>query len=203
MAPSPLAILALISVAVVCAASPTTHITHERRDIHSHRHWEKRNRLEPRDIIPVRIGVSQRNLDRGYDLLLDVSDPDSANYGKHWTAEQITEMFSPSRESIESIREWLTGSGISEDRIAHSLGYEWIHFNATVQEAEELFQTEYHSYQFGLETRSTVGCDEYVLLLPSIMEKWRGLTTATDIKYPAILRDILILSILASPSLGI
>ncbi|KAL6807472.1 subtilisin-like protein [Trichoderma sp. SZMC 28013] len=161
MAPSPLAILALISVAVVCAASPTTHITHERRDIHSHRHWEKRNRLEPRDIIPVRIGVSQRNLDRGYDLLLDVSDPDSANYGKHWTAEQITEMFSPSRESIESIREWLTGSGISEDRIAHSLGYEWIHFNATVQEAEELFQTEYHSYQFGLETRSTVGCDEY------------------------------------------
>ncbi|KAK4075354.1 uncharacterized protein Triagg1_4475 [Trichoderma aggressivum f. europaeum] len=45
--------------------------------------------------------------------------------------------------------------------IAHSLGYEWIHFNATVREAEELFQTEYHAYTFGLETRSTVGCDEY------------------------------------------
>ncbi|KAL6830911.1 Pro-kumamolisin, activation domain-containing protein [Trichoderma sp. SZMC 28015] len=143
---SPFATLALISVAVVYAASPTTLVTHERRDIHSHSHWEKRNRLEPHDITPVRIGVSQRNLDRGYDLLLDVSDPDFVNYGKYWTAVQITEMFSPSRESIESIKEWHTGSGISEDRIAHSLGYEWIHFNATVREAEELFQTQYHAY---------------------------------------------------------
>lgn len=177
MTSSPFATLALISVAVVYAASPTTHVTHERRDIHSHSHREKRNSLEPHDIIPVRIGVSQCNLDRGYDLLLDVSDPDFVKYGKHWTAEQVAKMFSPSHESIELIREWLTGSGISEDRIVHSLGYEWIHFNATVQEAEELFQTEYHAYQFGLETRSTVGCDEYVLLLPRIMgKKQRGLT---------------------------
>lgn len=171
---SPFATLGLISVAVV-SASPTTHVTHERRDIRSHHHWEKRDRLEPHDVIPVRIGVSKRNLDRGYDLLLDVSDPDSVNYGKHWTAEQITEMFSPSRESIESIREWLTGSGISEDRIAHSLGYDWIHFNATVQEAEQLLQTQYHAYQFGLETRSTVGCDEYLLLLPPSVKKLKGL----------------------------
>ena len=79
------------------------------------------------------------------------------------TGEQIVEQFSPTKESIGAIRGWLMGSGISENRIIHSMGYEWIHFNATVQEAEELFQTEYHLFEHGLELRSTVGCDEYVL----------------------------------------
>jgi tripeptidyl-peptidase I len=94
---------------------------------------------------------------------MDVSDPDSKNYGKHWTVEQIMQKFSLTHESIEAIREWLTGSGVSENRIVHSIGYEWIHFNATAQEAEQLFQTEYHLFEHGLELRSTVGCDEYVL----------------------------------------
>jgi tripeptidyl-peptidase-1 len=155
--------LTLLSAVVVGAAPPTVHVTHERRIVHSHHHWEKRSRLEPHDVIPMQIGLTQRNLDQGHDLLIDVSDPDSKNYGKHWTAEQIMEKFSPTHESVEAIREWLMGSGISENRIVHSIGYEWIHFNATVQEAEELFQTEYHLFEHGLEFRSTVGCDEYVL----------------------------------------
>lgn len=157
--------LVLLSAVTVGAAPSTTSVTHERRNVHSHRHWEKRSRLEPHDVIPVRIGLSQRNLDQGHDFLMDISDPNSENYGKHWTAERITEMFSPSRDSVEAIREWLIGSGISEDRINHSLGYEWIHFDATVQEAEELLQTEYHVFQHGLESRSTVACDEYAFLL--------------------------------------
>lgn len=157
------ATLALLSAVVLGAAPSTVHVTHERRDIDSHRHWEKRSRLEPHDVIPVRIGLTQRNLDQGYDLLMDVSDPDSKNFGKHWTGEQIVEQFSPTKESIGAIRGWLMGSGISENRIIHSMGYEWIHFNATVQEAEELFQTEYHLFEHGLELRSTVGCDEYIL----------------------------------------
>lgn len=105
---------------------------------------------------------------------MDVSDPDSENYGKYWTAERIAEVFSPPHESIEAIREWLIGSGISEDRINHSLGYEWIHFEATVQEAEELLQTEYHVFQHELELRSTVACDEYVVLLSRFLEDRNG-----------------------------
>ncbi|KAH8798638.1 peptidase S8/S53 domain-containing protein [Xylogone sp. PMI_703] len=155
------ATLALLSAAFVGAAPSTEHVTHERRDVYSNHHWEKRSRLEPHDVIPVRIGLTQRNLDQGHDLLMDVSDPDSGNYGKHWTVEQIIERFSPTQESIEAIREWLIGSGIAENRIIHSIGYEWIHFNATIQEAEELFQTEYHLFEHGLELRNTVGCDEY------------------------------------------
>lgn len=166
--------LVLLSAATVSARPSTTHVTHERRNVHTHRHWEKRSRLEPHDVIPVRIGLSQRNLDQGHDLLMDVSDPNSENYGKHWTAERITEMFSPSNDSIEAIREWLKSSGISEDRINHSLGYEWIHFDATVQEAEELLQTEYHVFQHGLESRSTVACDEYAFLPYQFLERGNG-----------------------------
>jgi tripeptidyl-peptidase-1 len=165
--------LILFSAAPASAAPSTTHVIHERRDVHSHCHWEKRSRLKPHDVIPVRIGLIQRNLDQGHDLLMDVSDPNSENYGKYWTAERITEMFSPSSNSIEAIREWLIGSGISEDRINHSLGYDWIHFDATVKEAEELLQAEYHLFDHGLELRSTVACDEYVCYTIAIIGTWK------------------------------
>ncbi|PNP40534.1 hypothetical protein TGAMA5MH_07531 [Trichoderma gamsii] len=185
--------LVLLSAVTVGAAPSTTSVTHERRNVHSHRHWEKRSRLEPHDVIPVRIGLSQRNLDQGHDFLMDISDPNSENYGKHWTAERITEMFSPSRDSVEAIREWLIGSGISEDRINHSLGYEWIHFDATVQEAEELLQTEYHVFQHGLESRSTVACDEYKV--PSHLARhidfvYPGVALAGSMKKRSMKRDI-------------
>ncbi|KAK1240117.1 hypothetical protein MKX08_007559 [Trichoderma sp. CBMAI-0020] len=185
--------LVLLSAAAVSAVPSTTHVTHERRNVHSHRHWEKCSRLEPHDVILMRIGLSQRNLDQGHDLLMDVSDPNSENYGKHWTAERITEMFSPSHDSIEAIREWLTSSGISEDRINHSLGYEWIHFDATAQEAEELFQTEYHVFQHGLEFRSTVACDEYKVprhLARHIDFVYPGVALAGSMKKRSMKRDI-------------
>ena len=68
----------LLSVAVVLAlvaegfAAPSvaTHSIHEKR-APTHK-WTKRNRVSARTTLPVRIGLSQNNLDRGDDLLMEV-----------------------------------------------------------------------------------------------------------------------------------
>lgn len=53
------------------ATVPNTHTLHEKRDATSSG-WVKRNRVHPLTIMPVRIGLAQSNLERGYGYILDV-----------------------------------------------------------------------------------------------------------------------------------
>lgn len=160
---SQLATFGILTAAAVAAVSPIgSHVTHEKRDIGSQSRWVKRDRISARDVLPMRIGLTQRNLDRGAELLRDVSDPDSQNYGKHWTKQQVAEMFAPSKESVDIVKRWLGSSGITADRILHSRDSGWLTFNASVEEAENLLQTEYYTYDHSIESRSAIGCDEWV-----------------------------------------
>ena len=75
------------------------------------------------------------------------SHPESPNYAKHWTAEQVAAKFAPSEKSVDAVRGWLVASGISAERIAQSQNKGWLAFDATTSEAEELLHTEYHQYE--------------------------------------------------------
>lgn len=37
-------------------------------------------------------------------VLRDVSDLNSANYGEHWTRQQVAEMFEPSEETVDMVK---------------------------------------------------------------------------------------------------
>jgi len=43
----------------------------------------------------MRIALTQRNLDNAYDHLMEVSHPESASFGKHWTVKDVAETFAP------------------------------------------------------------------------------------------------------------
>lgn len=60
----------------------------------------------------------QSNLDDAYEHLMDVSHPQSPNYGKHWTAENVHTMYAPSSDAVEAVRDWLQGAGV--DDVVHS-----------------------------------------------------------------------------------
>jgi len=66
-----LSVLAAIVALVNAAPSPSSHVVHEKRTTVLHE-WKRANRLEKDAIIPLRIGLTQTNLDDGYDLLMDV-----------------------------------------------------------------------------------------------------------------------------------
>ena len=72
----------LFALSGLAVSSPFgTHTTHEKRHALPVA-WTKHSRA-PRDaVLPVRIGLNQRNLEHSDRFLNDVSNPDSPNFGE-------------------------------------------------------------------------------------------------------------------------
>ena len=67
-----LALLAVSVAGAVAAPAPTVrHVVHERRESMP-RAWMKRSKLSSEVKLPMRVGLTQSNLDRGHDLLMEV-----------------------------------------------------------------------------------------------------------------------------------
>jgi tripeptidyl-peptidase-1 len=82
-------ITAAISILSIATASPTSrYVVHERREIGNSAWVPVEAKLNGRTIIPLSIDLTQRNLEKGHDFLMDISDPTSQNYGKNWTPEK-------------------------------------------------------------------------------------------------------------------
>jgi tripeptidyl-peptidase I len=78
-------LLAQVSAAPV----PGPYVVHEKRDAQTTK-WSRSAIKLPRDaIIPISIGLTRRNLENGYEFLMDVSHPESPNYGKHWSPRKV------------------------------------------------------------------------------------------------------------------
>ncbi|CAI7628600.1 unnamed protein product [Penicillium pancosmium] len=142
------------------APAPVKHVLHERREERS-LDWVKGDRVESNAILPVRIGLTQNNLEKGYDYLMDVSNPESSKYGKYWSADEVHDMFAPSSQTVEEVREWLHSVGIDPSRVVHSDNKGWIAFDAYAHEAERLFMTEFYEHKHTASQSMKIGCDEY------------------------------------------
>jgi tripeptidyl-peptidase I len=154
-------LLLCISITATSYGAPSSsrHEVHERRH-GEHNLWEKRERVQATDVFPMRIGLTQSNLDRAHSLLMDVSDPDSPSYAKYLTQEEVIGMFAPAAETVSAVKEWLIASGISEKRITLTDNKAWLAFDASVKEAEELLHTEYFKYKHSKRNSITAACDE-------------------------------------------
>lgn len=153
----------LVCWAVYASAAPTNspYVVHERREVQTEK-WTRRGLRLARDVtIPMSIGLTQRNLENGYDLLMDVSHPESPNYGKHWSMNKIAETFASSPKTIDVVRAWIMENGISHERIKLSKGLNWIKFNATVEEVESLLRTEYRIYTDVETGKDHLACEDY------------------------------------------
>ena len=146
-------------VASVIAAPSSTHVQHEQRDALPFG-WERLGKLPSHDVLPMRIGLKQSNLDKAEEFLMEVSHPKSPKYGQHWSAKKVAETFAPSQESFDAVIVWLKSSGIAPERISRSQSMGWLTFEATVAEAEDLLKTEFfmHKHTTG---KPHVGCDDY------------------------------------------
>ena len=159
--------LLLLAVEALSLAVPASHEIHEKRGALNQR-WTKRSRISARSILPVRIGLAQ-NLEGAEAHLMDVSDPHSPNFGKYWTPEQIVETFKPSEDTVATVREWLTSSGIAPSRIVHSDNKAWLAFDAFGEEAERLLHTEFYEHEDSISESRMPACDQYHL--PSYIRK--------------------------------
>lgn len=155
-------LLVAVAAAPLAAAVPMAprHVLHEERATHDGK-WTRTARVESSAILPVRIGLTQRNLDQGHALLMEVSHPDSPRYGQWWTPEEVNEKFAPAKETIDSVLEWLASSGIDTARVAQPSSKGWLAFDASAEEAESLFKTEFYEHEHKSTGDVRVGCDRY------------------------------------------
>lgn len=85
-----LSIFAVAGLLSTVSCAPATHFTiHERRQAGDSTWLPRDVELDRRTVLPISIGLTQQNLHKGHDFLMDVSDPNSPNYANHWTAEQV------------------------------------------------------------------------------------------------------------------
>jgi tripeptidyl-peptidase-1 len=169
----------LAALAVATSASPITttssHVVHERRNAIPHQ-WSRRSRLRPESVFPVRIGLAQQNLHRAEEFINQVAHPESKEYGKHWSAQEVADMFAPAPESVEMVKEWLVASGIDLERVRMSKSRNWLTFDATASEAERLLQTEYHLYKHD-GGHEHIACQDYSI--PSHLAEHIDIVTPT------------------------
>lgn len=86
----PILFLGLAS-SISAAPTASSYVVHEKRD---QIHRPRGNAQVKRDtVLPVSIALKQRNLEHGYDYLMEVSHPESPKYGQHWSAAQVTSPF--------------------------------------------------------------------------------------------------------------
>jgi tripeptidyl-peptidase-1 len=95
---------------------------------------------------------------------MNSSHPDSPNYGKHWTSEQVISAFAPADNTVSSVREWLHSNGIADARISHTENRGWLAFVATGKEMENLLKTEYYEYMDKKSGETVVACEQYVTI---------------------------------------
>ncbi|KZT64886.1 subtilisin-like protein [Daedalea quercina L-15889] len=153
------ALLAL-ALCVVAVPAPAGHVVHEARD-RIPRGWAPVRRAEPDMVLPFRVGLVQPNLQNIEDYIMDVSHPESPNYGKHWSPAKVASTFRPTKESVDTVRDWLVEGGIAPERVKLGTGGSWMKVNVTIEEAERLLGTEYYVYQYGEDDNYThVACHE-------------------------------------------
>jgi tripeptidyl-peptidase-1 len=97
------ALSALVAGAVAAPAVNTKrHVIHEKRN-GIPANWRRNAKLHPDSKLPMRIALTQSNLEKADEFLMDVSHPTSPNFGRHWTATQVAEMFAPSRDTVAAV----------------------------------------------------------------------------------------------------
>ncbi|KAK6439473.1 hypothetical protein LTR95_004324 [Oleoguttula sp. CCFEE 5521] len=157
-----LALAASFAATVLSLSTPSSHVLHEKRHAEPKK-WIKLEPVAANARLPMRIGLTQSNIDNGVgaQLLEEISHPKSSRYGQHLSGEEIVDLFAPTVHAVESVKAWLLSSGISG--ISQSSNKQWLQFDASTAEAERLFKTKYHHYEHLHTGAKTVACEEYHL----------------------------------------
>jgi tripeptidyl-peptidase-1 len=122
------------------------YVIHEKRD-RLPPNWRKREKLDGNFVLPIRIALAQKNLDIAEKLLMDVSHPESPNYGRHMTSAQIIDIFAPRQETVSAVTKWLHDFGINTTHIKTSASKGWLSFKLKISDVERLLKTKYYVYE--------------------------------------------------------
>lgn len=107
--------------------------------------WASQGSAPREQLLELTFAIKQRNTDQLEAALMNAADPDSPNYGKWLSNEQVHALVKPTAESTSSVRGFLRKHGIQADDATPN--GDFITASVSVAQAEELLQAEYHKFQ--------------------------------------------------------
>lgn len=162
------ALLSLVLAAYASSPLASSLVRHESRS-ELPTGWQQVHRASADSFLPLRVGLKQPNLLELESLLLDVSHPESPNYGQHWEPERVASHFRPSKQAVDTVRQWLQDEGIATSRLRYDPNG-WVVANVTVKEAESLLKTEYSIYEHAETSTKHVACGKGYYLPQHVSE---------------------------------
>ena len=105
---------------------------------------EKRGRIRHDQTHEVIFAVQQKNIDELTNILYDISDPDSLNYGQHWSKDEVT-AFTSNPEGRDVVVSYLNSNGASVE--SETRAGEYISARAPIKVWEKMFDTEFFAFR--------------------------------------------------------
>ena len=104
---------------------------------------KKHDRAEHDHLHQVVFIIKQKNMEELTRILHDVSDPQSSNYGQHWTREDVVH-FTSNPEARDAVVSYLNLNGVTV--LSETLGGEMIEAEATIMVLEKILDTKYFTF---------------------------------------------------------
>ncbi|KID97509.1 tripeptidyl peptidase A, partial [Metarhizium majus ARSEF 297] len=104
--------------------------------------WNVASKPPPDTIATFTLALNMENIDFLASELLDISDTESPNYGKHWDQADVYSRFASSNTTVSTTLDWLVGGRV------HNYTVDWIFidFTTTIATADSLLNASYHYY---------------------------------------------------------
>lgn len=121
---------------VTAAAKSPPMLLKER--VNTPEQWIRRGPAPDDHMLDLRFGLRQRAISELESKLLDVSDPDSANYGQWLSQSEVKKYLEPEEKSTSAVKRWLEENGIQEQLHKRSHAGDWLAAHLTVAQARDL-----------------------------------------------------------------
>uniref|UniRef100_A0A4W5RG20 Tripeptidyl-peptidase 1 n=1 Tax=Hucho hucho TaxID=62062 RepID=A0A4W5RG20_9TELE len=104
----------LVFCVIICSSLVLSEHLESDQDILIPEDWTRVGRIAPTEKLELTFALRQQNVDQLEHLLLQVSDPESAQYGKHLTLEEVTALVRPSQLTQKVVHHWLQSHGVTD-----------------------------------------------------------------------------------------
>ncbi|KAI0690236.1 peptidase S8/S53 domain-containing protein [Cerioporus squamosus] len=98
----------------------------------------------PDELVRLTIALPQSNISGLHAALLEVSNPDNLNYGRHLSKAEVERLVAPSPDSVRTVTEWLNSNGVSP--AGASASGDTIHLQIPIAQANALFGANFTMY---------------------------------------------------------
>jgi tripeptidyl-peptidase-1 len=162
-----LCILSFVFISITANVFPT-HIFKEKSKVHLREDIHYLRRAPSSESHEIIFAIKHKNIEELTQVLYDVSDPESENYGKHWSRQQVIEYIS-NPEGYEALISFLRRENI--EVTTESLYKEYISARAPVEKWEKLLSCQFHVYKLqsfiskNSNTKESIQQSESVLII--------------------------------------